>query len=512
MRIKKFLRKAAEDIVTAYRKMVATVFPKHCIRKKIVKSNPNAWDFMPSLKRQLKAIETMTAEELQERCWSADALKVIFHEKNIFFKKFNQMEFYNLLADKSSVLKAIEAGSSFTSEQENTIVNNIGLYSLVNRGGRCKAFARNWVRYNLTNNKCASAVLRSIAASNDDEIYHHYLTWLQQYSGTPKNMDIAYLTQMVNYLFDTEVFMDDKYVEANLKDAYLCSYSTDYNAKCVWLSFLYHKLTEREAYTLAYKNRQKIMAYLEGNPAWKQEFIDAFIMASSDYDIMKEFYDMSSDKETHIYRLCSSSRQLHQISDCLEFVDKMTDNIRMDLGPKLIAKAINCLSMWHNRYFVSGEGMANFFLDFMKKEAYWGKENKDIVLKALAVSGCLPDELYNSLSDERKEMVEYEMELFSQFSLISAVSDNIITCKIKLFPEAEEVLAKNGADIMSQYIELFSLSNEGYRALLRNSYLPCSLIIQHAKNHGVTKWQYMEIMKCDTRRFLAPQIKSYMKL
>jgi hypothetical protein len=511
MRIKKFLRKAAEDLVTAYRKMVAHVFPKHCIWKKIVKSNPDAWDFMPSLKRQLKAIETMTAEELQDRCWSADALKVIFHKKNIFFKKFNQMEFYNLLTDKSSVIGALEAGVSFTSEQENTIVNNIGLYSLVTCGGRCKAFARNWVRYNLTNNKCAAAVLRSIAASNDDEIYHLYLTWLQQYAGTPKNMDIAYLTQMVNYLFDIEVFIDEKYVEANLKDAYLCSYSSDYNAKCVWLSFLYHKLTEREAYTLAYKNRKNIMAYLEGNPAWKQEFIDAFILASSDYSVIKEFYDMSSDKEKHIFNLCRSARNLDEIKCCLDLIENM-DTIKMNLGPTLIAKAMNCMSTWNDRCYVSSETVASYLLDFMKKEAYWNHSQRKAVLKAVAVGGYMPEEMFNSLSEDEKEMVEYEMELFSQFSLISTSSDAILTQKIRLFPEAEAVLAKRmEGTILKSYIDIYSLSNEGYRAMVQNSFLPCSLILQHAKNHGVTKWQYMEVMKRDNRRFLAPQIKCYMK-
>ena len=102
-----FFSKVGEDIVTAFKRIVAFLFPQWCIKNKTLKSNSDAWEWMPSLPAQSRAASEMSVDELSKRFWSAETLQEIFHKRNIFWFEMTDMEFYNLIRNEDSVDKAI---------------------------------------------------------------------------------------------------------------------------------------------------------------------------------------------------------------------------------------------------------------------------------------------------------------------------------------------------------------------------------------------------------------------
>jgi len=509
----KFFRNAASDIVTAYRRFVARLFPMWCIKKKILKDNPDAMEYLPSLKFQVKAVEIMSPDEIEARCWSSETLKLIFHEKNIFFKNFSQMEFYNLITNKKSVMMAIDFGSCFSEEQTVIILRNIGFYFLIANSNKCKNFVTNFLSRYFTNKgkECAPFI---IEIATNKELEQQYLYWLQNFGNEPQNMNFAYIENMIRYLFGcANDFQNVRYVDAFLKDAYLYAYSSEYDNRSIWLSLAFNCIDNKDVYSLMIKNLDQILDYLKGKPAWKEEFIDRLISLSRDYTLIKRLYEQSENKQ-HIHKLCSSCQNLYEINDALSLIEteQFPNEVRLKIGANLIKNSLKHFETQNKRPYTTPTS-ASFLKEFMKKDAYWTDEQKEVAIRAIAAGGYADDEWFESLSAAYKAIVMEELEIFSQFSLVNNSAKDIITNKLHLLPEAEEYFFSNynSCRYWKDYIDFCKLSDKAYKAMLECRYATIEIIVYHAEKHGITNWQYRTVLCSDKFKFIATQLKEYLK-
>ncbi len=507
------LQKAASDIVTAYRQFIAKLFPMWCIRKKILKDNPYAIDYLPSLKFQQKAVEIMSPDEIEARCWSSETLQMVFHEKNIFFKNFSQMEFYNLITNKKSMMMAIDFGSAFSKEQTFIILRNIGLYSLTEHSNKCKSFVTSFLSSYLTKNgkECAPFI---VEIANNKELERQYLYWLENFGNEPQKMNFAYIENMIYYLFGcANDFQNVRYVDAHLKDAYLFAYSNEYDNRSIWLSLAFNCIDNKDVYSLIIKNLDRILDYLRGKPAWKEEFIDKLISLSRDYTLIKRLYEQSDNKD-HIHKLCSSCQNLYEINDALSLIEteQFPNEVRIQIGSNLIKNSLQRCETQNKRPYTT-QTSASFLKEFLKKDAYWTDEQKEVAIRAIAAGGYADDEWFESLSDAYKAIVMEELEIFSQFSLVSNSAKDIIANKLHLLPEAEEYFfsSYNSCRYWKDYIDFCKLSDKAYKAMLECRYATIDIIVYHAEKHGITNWQYRTVLCNDKFKFIATQLKEYLK-
>ena len=528
MRVNRFLKKLSERLVDAWRCTVAKLAPSWCINRKTLKSNPNAFDFMPSEKAQLKAVKKMSKEEMEARFWSERVLDYIFFTKEVYFSELDYIEFNRLTTQnrkdislrdiRYAVKSAIKSGTRFTDDQRCAILNMFGVDTFINEGGECKNFAMGYVQSHLTvNGRGCEGFITSIASC--EKLSHLYRAWLGNFTIEPNKMDYAYLEAMMSYLFSYETdYNYETYPNSSLKEAYLLvTCKSDLNPKCFWLSLAINRIDEVRVADLIKKYLNQILAYLDMKQNWKQELIECLINAPTTFKFAYELYERSSSKEKHIVRLCELASGMRQIEDTISLLDKLSDEAKAKYGPILVEKALNSVDKCCNGRPYTTSTSAELFVSLLKQEVYWNEQLKERVLRAIAAGCCMTDELFESLSEREQKVVLYEMEIFSQISLLESDVNRVITNKTKLHPEVEAYWFSmnsyhdNTWRCWREYIELYELSEMGYKALLNNPRISTNYVVLHAQKHGMTSFQYRTLLSTNDRRHLAPELYDYVR-
>ena len=504
---KNIFSKVGEGTVTAFRHAVARVFPQLCIGKTL-KSNPDAWDFMPSLKAQAKAIAKMPIEELAKRFWSAETLKVIFHEKHLYWFPMTDMEFYNLLTDKKSVRKAIShPQANFTDKQIRTLIANRGLYELANV--KMKGLSEFVAREVTGNTKYSEELLPMIM--NMPEFSQVYNLWLERHE--PSSIPEDAIINAIRHLFVSKVEVSVDYDEKLLEVATTWRHKGIDN-HALWLSFALHNLDKEQVFTSVVKHFNTILAYVEEyvQYGWKEQFLKAVMKSPHcSFDLTEQIYELftrNSDKQEALGCMVGRVSQLYQICTCFNLLEGTLRETRDCHHKYLISRALNILEKVYNRA-VARTTAGSYLKKFLEYEG-WTEAQREKALRAMAAGQSLTEEDFANLSDEDKNIVINEWEIFSQFALIEQDPEQVIEKKINLLPEVEVRFFTNVdcRQFWRKYVEMYQVSELAYSNMIDKGQV--GLLNLHVSTYGLTDWQYRQLMNSSLKR-LAPQLKSRLK-
>jgi len=504
---KNIISKVGEGTVTAFRHAVSRVFPRLCISKTL-KSNPKAWDFMPSLRAQARAIAKMPVEELAKRYWSAETLKVIFHEKHLYWFPMTDMEFYNLLADKESLRKAIShPQANFTDTQIRTLIANRGLRELasVKMRGLNEFVAREVTG----NTKYSEELLPMIM--NMPEFSQVYNLWLDRHQ--PSSIPEGAIINAVKYLFVSKVEVSVDHDEKLLEVATNWRH-TGIDNHALWLSFALHNLDKEQVFTTVAKHFNSILAYVEeyAQYGWKEQFLTAMMKSPHcSFDLTEQIYELftrNSDKQQALGCMVGRVSQLYQIGMCFDLLESASAETRACHHKYLISRALNILEKVYDRA-VARTTAGSYLKRFLKYEG-WTETQRETALRAMAAGQSLTEEDFANLSDEDKNIVINEWEIFSQFALVDKHPELVIEKKINLLPEVEVRFFTNDncRRFWSKYVEMYQISDLAYSHIINKGHI--GLLTSHAATYGLTDWQYRQLMNGSMKE-LAPQLKGWLK-
>lgn len=481
--------------------------PQYCIKKKILRNNPNAWDYMPSVKAQAKAIARMSDNDIAGRFWDKVTLRCIFHEKHIFWKDMTDMEKHILMENFNSVRMALEQGmleeydfrtvvSMHTEEVRNS--NNTAVINCFETVTK-KDLERG-----------RSQFITAIATSKLPRIKDAYAEWLLDRG---EDIDEEFTITMLNYLFGQGNWgyngLTDLYP---LEEGVIVGLNGNLYNEPIWLSMAYRQLHKQDVYLAVQRNWEPIMKYLK-NVSWRNQLIERMLELTDygDYGFVHTLYEASESKP--IAPLCSGARTLKELQDCSkEAVLKDLDAAEKgQLGTMVVDKAI---SAYYRLFDVAIAEINGTYVDrIIYILSVWGANasQQEEIAKALAYSE-LSDEQYNLLSDELKKLVDEQLELRAEITMIKLNPGDVITHGIQLMPKAEKVFFKRIEERMKhweEYINNYALSEEGFGAMLKassNSYF----ITKYAEKYGLSEWEYRQVLTSNKRCF-APFLKRYCK-
>ncbi len=494
-----------EKLFRAYARVVAFLFPQYCIRKKTLKTNGHARDYLPSLKAQKKVIRKLSDQDISKRFWSAEALEIIFHKKYIFWENMTDFEFYHLNRDFESIRRALAQGV-IEKERYVTIVG-MHLSNIINSDDanllKCFEYvAHTYLQAGI------SSLITEIAGSK--VTFRVYRNWLKSYENDPSTMPAEFVEKMLPDLFGRSDFNRlGNFSNATLEDG--LRYGIRDNAICnelVWLSIAYHKLDDAKVYNAVLKSFDGILSYLAKKDEWTKGFVAQMLWNSRgmNFNFVEKLYKMSDTKPIGI--LCESAEIMSEIVRCADILAANSDADKERYHTSLIAKAVNTcyktpvrISMTSNEkdtiiYIISKCGISNH-------------EQMKQVAKILC-DGNLTEDQYNALPEKMKEYVLERMELNSQFDLVNMNPAVIIENEIRLLPEAEKLLFmhnKNSAYWLP-YVDIFELSEKGYKEMVLMA--GDSYIEKYTQKYGFTDWQYRFLLQ-SSRKYLAPKLKQYCK-
>ena len=498
-----------------FRRLVAILMPQYCIKNKILRNNPNAWDYMPSVKAQVKAIAHMSDEDIANRLWDTATIRRIFHEKHIFWKDMINMEKRILMENFNSVRMALEQGML----EECNFRTVVSMYTEDVRNSSDKAVINCFeavAKKDLKRGK--SQFITAIATSDVGGIKVAYTEWLQAHDDEDfKGLDAEFTITMLDYLFGLGNWGYNCLLQpCTLAQALKVGIQSGhiYN-EAIWLSIAYRQLHKPGVYLAVQRNWAPIMKYLNylNNISWRNQLIERMLESTDydNYDFVHMLYEVSESKP--IASLCSVAKTLEDLERCSkEAASKELDATeKTQLGTMVVDKAI---SAYYNLFDVAIVGIKGTCIDrIIYILSVWGANGNQQkkIAKAFAYSE-LSDEQYNSLSDEMKKLVDEQLELRAEITMIKLNPGNVITHGIKLMPRAEKeffMVNEERSQYWEEYINRYMLSEEGFMAMVKadhNAYF----ITKYAEKHGLSEWEYRKILMSSKRCF-APLLKRYCK-
>ncbi len=486
------------------RRLVAILMPQYCIKNKILRNNPNAWDYMPSVKAQAKAIAHMSDEDIANRRWDTATIRRIFHEKHIFWKDMTNMEKHILMENFNSVRMALEQGTL----EEYDFRTVVSMYTEEVRNSSDKAVincfeavAKKDLAYG------ASQFITEIATSEEGCIKVAYTEWLLAHDDEDfKDLDEEFTITMLNYLFGQGNWgYNGRTDSCTLDEALRVSVNGNLCNEPIWLSIAYRQLHKPDVYLAVQRNWAPIMKYLD-NISWRNQLIERMLESTDydDYDFVHMLYEASESKP--INALCSVAKTIKELEQCSkEAASKELDATeKAQLGTMVVDKAISAYYRILDTAIVETVDRIIYIL------SVWGANSNQQkrIANAFAHSE-LSDEQYNSLSDELKKLVDEQLELCAEIAMIKLNPDNVITHGIQLMPRAEKEFFMEYEERMKhweEYINRYTLSKEGFMAMLKadNAYF----ITKYAEKHGLSEWEYRQVLMSNKRHY-APRLKRY---
>ena len=508
---KSFFSKVREVIVTAFKRVVAFLFPQWCIKNKTLKSNLDAWNWMPSLSAQAKAVAMMSEDELAQRFWSSETLQKIFHERNIFWFEMTEMEFYNLLGNRESVEKAIcHPKAKFTVVQIKILISRMGLYALATMQLRGLT---EFISSEL--NADTGYAMKQLPAISVISSYKSlYQQWLVKHrESVPEDA----IVNMIDYLFSHQISASANYNKEKLSEMVHLWETVGLDNHALWLSMALRDMYKKSVCACVVQHFDNILYYVRQNRVWKQEFLIALAQSNCcSFDQCQKIYDLcteSSDKMIVLATMVGKANHLGNISTCFKYLADYSDEFKANYHKYLISRALDHLEKVSGR-FVARETTSSYLKIFFNYSG-WTEAQKEIALRAMAAGQSLKDEDFEDLNDDEKAIVINELEIFSELDLLRKSPSKVIEHKIHLLPEAEAEFFVDGMmscyKFWNMYVEMFKLSQYAYAKIVRSGrweyYI--DVITLHASRHGLTEWEYRQLMNSPMQS-LAPQLKQYL--
>ena len=506
-----FLKKLAENISVNAKACVGFLFPNYCIDNLILKGKPDAWDYMPSVKHQKKAIDRMNAEDISARLWSDETLQYIFG-KGIFWSSMTDKEFDNLIASKDIAIKALAAKDIyFTSYQMKSFICRYGLETLLKNSEISATKVTNFINQEIcsTTNGNLSYLLPDVI-----KLMPEAYCFMLRNNFRPKFVTKEILFKMLDYYFSKPA--SEQYQNSPKGKLANAHYDWDEENKVdefVWLSIAFHKLNTNEVTNCVMEKLNNIMSYISSNEQWQEDLLNKLLEKVSSFKQAVIIYDLypANEKKHILSQMIDKVNNFTDAQQCYELVAGSED-LEKELFVSITDTLLDSIPKFHER-FRATDFEASYLLALFPFDD-WNNNQKDKAIRALAAGCHISDELYGKLSDKFKESVIEELEIFAQYDLISRNDQmqTVITDKINLFPEVEAFMIKNAKaiDILSAYISLHELSKVGYQTLVDSHFYSNDLLVQHAQQYPFTNWHYRVILN-SCKKHLAPKLKAFLK-
>lgn len=501
-------KKVGEKLSTAYRRCVAFLFPSWCINKKTLKTNINAWDYMPSVKQQLKLVANMSVEQISARYWSAETLKAIF-AKNIFWSNMSEMEFYNLLSSKEAIKQALsDPNICFSETQMRTLINSYGLSKLQQISDVCTTKLNNFINLSLSLGHTDFSYLFPNIINDMPEAY---CFMLRNHFYPKPTVPADILLKMLDYFFKNPTSEQYKNQTSALAEAYGNWNQRSRTDEFVWLSYALHNLDNKDVFKKVLLYLDNIMTYIKENEDWQEELLNALMSKDCNFETIAKIYNLypkNENRQQVFLQALETAKNIKDVCKCYKVFENIP-NPTEEIRSKIIDKIIASVSEKYGRKTTTN-AEALLLLNLFPFEN-WSQTQKESAIRALSAGKYLSDEYYVRLADTEKKVALEEMELFSQFDLIAQTSKRVIADKIKLIPEAESYFFSIPAccNLWEEYINLYQISDLAYATLVHNAAASETLLLSHAQKYGLTEWQYRTIMN-SFRSFSAPKLKGFM--
>ena len=499
----RFIENLKERAAYAGARTMAKVFPQFVIKHNILKEFYNADEFLPNLKQQIKAIDNMSTDEISARVWDSEAYEYIFGVKEKFWSPLTDREFYNLIGQKSTIIKAVKAGVKFSLSQMQVIVQRHGIKSLV-KHEELMPLVRTVVSDYLSREHDAEKIINQIA--NLDELKELYSQYVQTRTCS-MTMPVSVIAVRLEYIFSTEFLKTS--ATGTLK--HVVYNPSAYSEEALWLSLSLWNINDHKVFSAVNRKLKNILSYCCRD--WSQEVLLALYGSNLMHDFSAKYAIYQQLEQKNFGSLLDGARNLSETFSAYTEFRKLPkceqDSYKAAMANKIISK----MSTKEHGFLYVEEWSYEWFVQFLNKGIF-SKEQRTIVLKAIAVGKLMTEEMFEQLSDVEKADVMRELELLSQFELVHHDSKSVIENKIVLFPEVEEFLFSQSYAVyqkfFEEYVVMTRLSMRAFKTMFSNSTMTVEFLRSDVARYGLDEMDYRMVLQ-SRFKYLGPEFKKYVK-
>jgi hypothetical protein len=482
---------------------MAMLFPQFVIKYNTKKEFYNSVDFLPAIKHQIKAVDEMSACEISERNWDPEVYKYIFDVKGIFWPHLGDKEFYNLLDNKNTIIKALKAGVKFTPSQRQLIVNRHGISALV-KHEELLQLVRLVINDDLSREHGAEKIINQIACL--DELKDLYSNYVRTRTAS-MIMPAAVIASRIEYIFSTEFLKTS--ATGTLK--HVVYNPSAYADEALWLSLALWNINDHKVFSAVNNKLKNILSYCCRD--WSQEVLSALYGSNLMHDFSAKYAIYQQLEQKNFGSLLDGARNLSETFSAYTEFRKLPKCEQDSYAAAMANKIISKMSTKEHGFLYVEEWSYEWFVQFLNKGIF-SKEQRTIVLKAIAVGKLMTEEMFEQLSDVEKSDVMRELELLSQFELVHHDSKSVIENKIVLFPEVEEFMFEQSFAVyqkfFEEYVVMTRLSMRAFKTMFSNSTMTVEFLRSYVARYGLDEMDYRMVLQ-SRFKYLGPEFKKNVK-